>query len=155
MLGNCRGVHLSRIDEQWLRPLGDAAIFLAQHETQGHLADQIMGEGRFTQTDECRRVRKAAVEMLTSAPGVASRRPAEIGRLVRWALSNDPAVEAAVWRQIAQELRKRWDAETKPEVRRQIAGPLVQILSARLTPEEWLAFLRAQWQKFDGRESRQ
>jgi tetratricopeptide (TPR) repeat protein len=146
MLGNCRGISMNRIDDRWLRPLGDAAIFLAQHETQGYLADQIMTEGRFTRTDECRRVRKAVIDMLASPTGVASGRPAEIQRLVRWGLSNDPAVEPAVWRQIAQELRKRWDAETKPEVRRQIAQPLVQILSTRLTPNEWLAFLRVQWQ---------
>ena len=63
-----------RLDEQWLRPLADAAIFFARHETQGHVADRIMGDGRFTQTDQCRRVRKAAVEMLRDEIDRSSRR---------------------------------------------------------------------------------
>ena len=97
---------MNQIDEQWQRPLADAAIFFARHETQGHIADRIMNDGRFTQTDDCRQVRKAAVEMLVSATGVASYKPAEIQRLVSWAMPNDPAVEQQQWRQIAQRLRR-------------------------------------------------
>ena len=144
MLGNCYGIYMDRLDERWLRPLADAAIFFARHETQGNIADRIMGDGRFTQTDQCRRVRKAAVAMLESAMGVASYKPAEIQRLVSWAMANDPAVEQPEWRQIAA-LRKRWDEEKKPEVRRQLAQPLSANSSSRLTPEEWIGFLRVQW----------
>jgi predicted Zn-dependent protease len=145
MQGQCQGIYMNRLDEQWLRPMADAAIFFARHESLGHLADQIMSSGQFTQTDECRRVRKAAATML--AADVEKLKPNVIGRLVNWAMANDPAVEQQQWRKIADALRKRWDAEMDIGVKNQLAGPLVQILSSRLTPPEWIDFLRVQWQR--------
>ena len=145
MQGQCQGIYMNRLDEQWLRPMADAAIFFARHESLSHIADQIMNEWRFTQTDECRRVRKAAAAMLVA--DIEKLKPAVIGRLVNWAMANDPAVEQQQWRKIAEVLRKRWDAEKNIGVKNQLAGPLVQILSGRLTPPEWIDFLRVQWQQ--------
>jgi Flp pilus assembly protein TadD len=144
MLGNCNGIYMQRLDEQWLGPLADAAIFFARHETQGQVAERIMNDGRFTQTDECRRVRKAAFEMLQNE--IETLKPAAMQRLIGWAMHNDPAIEQKQWRKVAAQLRKRWDAEKKPEVKQQLAGPLVQILSCRVTPE-WIAFLRVQYEQ--------
>ena len=47
------------------------------------------------------------------------------------------------WKTIADNLRKRWDGEKKPEVRHELAQPLVRILSW-LGPEQALPFLRVQ-----------
>ncbi len=47
-----------------VRALGEAALFFARHPSQNHLASQIMGQSYFQQSDECRRVRKAAAGIL-------------------------------------------------------------------------------------------
>jgi predicted Zn-dependent protease len=144
-LGQGYDIHTNRIDEKWLTPLADATLFFARHKTQSYQADRIMGQSQFQQSDECRRIRKAAVEILLTE--IDNLKPAEIGRLVNWITPNDPAVEQPTWRKIADGLRRRWDAEGNPELKNQLGQSLVQVLSGRLTTEEWLSFLRVQIEK--------
>ena len=68
-LGQGYNLYTNRIDERWLKPLGDAAIALARHSSAASVADQIMGNYYFQQSDECRRVRKAALRMLLDEVG--------------------------------------------------------------------------------------
>ncbi|MCY2995196.1 MAG: VIT domain-containing protein [Planctomycetota bacterium] len=143
-LGQGYNLYTDRIDERWLKPLADAALFFARHPTQASTADQIMSHGRFVQSDPCRRVRKAVLEILKA--DVEKLTPEEAQRLVGWIMSNDPAVEQDVWHKLADRLRRRWSAESDPEVKQRWAPPLNQILSGRLPTEEWLAFLRLQYQ---------
>ncbi|MHC4180928.1 MAG: tetratricopeptide repeat protein, partial [Planctomycetota bacterium] len=100
---------------------------------------------QFQGTDQCRKLRKRFVGVLTAEIG--SLKPVEIERFVGWIWPNDPAVEAQVWRRIAAALEKRWSAESDPKVKHQLAQPLVRILSGRLDAEEHLAFLRKQLQE--------
>ena len=105
--GQGSGLHTDRIDERWVKPLGEAVLFFARYPSQGYLADRIMWQSSFNRTDECRRVRKVAADILVKEIGQLS--PAEIDRYVKWISANDPAVEKETWKKIAGVLRKRWD----------------------------------------------
>jgi len=143
-LGQGHNMYTNRIDERWLKPLAEAALFFARHEFQIYTAERIMGNGNFQQSDECRGVRKAIVGILTAEMG---KLPTErIRYYVNWIMPNDPAIEPQVWKQIASELQKRWSAEPKPELKHQIAQTLIQVL-ARGDVKELLDFLRLQVQQ--------
>ena len=141
-LGQGYGMRTNRIDQQWLDPLADAVRFFARHETGSSIANQIMNHSQFRQSDQCRRLRKRFAGVLEAE--IATLKPVEIERFVNWIWPNDPAVEAGVWRRIATGLHRRWSAESDPQLKHQLAGPLVKILSGRLTAKEHLAFLRQQ-----------
>ena len=138
-LGQGYNLNTQRIEEKWQRPLADVALALARHPALGSLADEIMGRWQFQQSDECRRVRKAALQMLRGE--IEKLTPEQIQRLVNWISSNDSAVELPEWQKIAAGLRRRWEAEPKREVRRQLGGILVGVLG-HVGPQETLAFLR-------------
>jgi tetratricopeptide (TPR) repeat protein/outer membrane lipoprotein-sorting protein len=144
-IGQGYNLNADRIEERWLLPLGDAALFFAKSETQQGIAYSIMNNWRFQQTDQCRRVRKSAAELLKSE---LEKLPADqIQRYISWIMPNDRALEQEVWKRIAAELHKRWAAETDPDVKARLAQSLVQVLSSRIGVEEYLAFLREQWEK--------
>jgi len=132
-----------RPDQRWSEPLAGIAERFAADAAHADVADWIMGNGQFQQTDACRRVRRNVARRLVDEIGTL---PSErIRALVGWIWPNDPAVEERQWRRIARGIEKRWeDAQLDAAVRNQLAGPLVQILSGRLTAEEHLAFLRRQ-----------
>lgn len=141
-LGQGYNLHTNRIEERWFGPLAEAALFFATHESHSHIADRIMGQWRFRQSDACREVRRKTVKMLTDQIGTL---PAgRIQALIGWAMANDPAVEAQVWRRLAKVLEERWAAEDDTNVKGQLAAPLIRIRSSQLTAKEHLAFLRRQ-----------
>ena len=141
-LGQGHDLYHQRIDERWHQPLAETAEFLATHPSHAQFADRIMSDWRFTPTDACRQVRRTIVIRLVRD---IERLPAErLSSLVSWVLPNDPAVEQPQWRKIAEGLERRWAAEPDPRIKNQLASPLLQILSARLTAEEHLKFLRRQ-----------
>ena len=141
-LGQSYAMYTNRLEDRWLTSLADTAEFFAAHATQMHVADRIMNHWRFQQTDACRRVRSTTFQRLrreTSGLPVG-----RLQTLVGWVIPNDPAIEAPGWRQLAKALERRWDTETDPDARQQVAAALIQVLSSRLTPEEHLRFLRRQ-----------
>jgi predicted Zn-dependent protease len=141
-LGQGYNLYTNRIDERWFKPLGDAAIALAQRPSAASVADQIMGNWYFQQSDECRRVRKAALRMLLDEIG---KLPVDqLQRLVNWVSPNNPAVEKEAWQKIAAGLRARWDAEADWRVKNQLGAMLSQVLQGHIGAEAWLDFLRLQ-----------
>ncbi len=141
-LGQGYNLYTNRIDPQWFKPLADAAICFARHPAAGSVADQIMGNYYFQQSDECRRVRKAALRMLLDEIG---KLPVDqLQRLLNWISANDPAVEKEAWQKIAAGLRSRWDAEPDWQVKNQLGGMLAGVLQNHIDAETWLAFLRMQ-----------
>ncbi len=98
---------------------------------------------RFRQTDAGREARQNAGRL----PGQGHRQAlSEPGHpLVDWVWS-DSGLEQENWKKLADRLRKRWDAEKKPEIKHQFAQSLVRILGL-LNPEDTLAFLRIQWKQ--------
>jgi tetratricopeptide (TPR) repeat protein len=142
-LGQGYNLYTNRIDDRWLKPLGDAAIAFARHPSAASVADQIMGNWQFQQTDECRRVRKAALRILLD--GIDKLPLDQLQRLLNWVSSNDPAVEQAAWQKIAAGLRTRWDAEADWQVENQLGGMLAGVLQGHIGVDAWLDFLRTQW----------
>jgi predicted Zn-dependent protease len=138
-LGQGYNLRTNRIDEKWHRPLADIALALARHPTLGALADEIMDARQFHESDECRRVRKIALRTLRDE--IEKLTPEQIQRLVNWISAGDPAVELPEWKKIAAGLRRRWEAEPKREVRRQLGATLVGVLG-HVGPQEQVAFLR-------------
>ncbi|MHC4400407.1 MAG: VIT domain-containing protein [Planctomycetota bacterium] len=144
-LGQGHNLYMNRLDERWLDPLAETALFFARHEHQLQTANRIMSHYRFRRTDACRRVRKTIAGVLTAE--VDQLEPDQIVRLVGWIIPNDPEIEPQAWKRIAAGIQRRWAAEAKPEIRQQLSRPLVQILSSRIGTEEHLAFLRRQWKE--------
>ncbi|MBN2473222.1 MAG: hypothetical protein JXB62_01340 [Pirellulales bacterium] len=144
-LGQGYNLYTNRIDERWLEPLAQTALFFARHPSHASTADQIMGHHRFRDSDACRQVRRKVAAIVVAE--IETLEPDQVRRLVDWIWPNDPAVEARAWKRIADVLQQRWSNESDLEARHQLAQPLVKILSGRLTPEEHLAFLRRQVQE--------
>jgi predicted Zn-dependent protease len=141
-LGQGYNLYTNRIEERWLTPLADAALYIARHGTSLGAADRILGHGPFTQTDECRRVRKAVAALLTAE---IDRRPPELlGHYVSWVLPDDPALGKEAWKQIADGLRARWATERDPQRKHQLGQTLVQVLRQRAEAGELIAFLHRQ-----------
>ncbi|MGA2032621.1 MAG: VIT domain-containing protein [Thermoguttaceae bacterium] len=159
-LGQGQNLYTNRIEPKWFKPLADAAICFARHPSAGSVADQIMGQYSFQQSDECRRVRKAALRMLLdtskgdSPVFVATKRslgpelgqspelPVEqLQRLLNWI---DPIAEEEAWQKIAAGLRGRWNAEPDWQVKNQLGAMLARVLHEHIGVDPWLAFLRTQ-----------
>ncbi|MEE8451956.1 MAG: hypothetical protein V3R99_08575, partial [Thermoguttaceae bacterium] len=140
--GQGYNLYTNRLDERWLDPLAEVALFFARHKTQSYLASRIMSQHQFQQSDQCRSVRKQIARVLKAEIDTLSAE--QIERLVNWIWPNDPAVETPVWKQIATGLRKRWEAESDPKIKNQFAQPLILILSNKIGADEHLAFLRRQ-----------
>lgn len=140
-LGQANRVHGDRLDPRWRKPLAEVALFFARHETHVYLADMVLGNGRFRETDECREVRKALAATLQA--DLAELTPEQLGRFINWTGQGDPVLTAEAWSALAERLRKRWAAEPLPEVKHRLAQPLLQLLS-RGQATEVLAFLRRQ-----------
>ncbi|MDZ7618600.1 MAG: hypothetical protein U1E05_16470, partial [Patescibacteria group bacterium] len=142
-LGRGYNLYTDRIDDRWLEPLAETALFFADHPSHAHVADTIMTHHhQFQQTDACRSVRTVALGRLED--GIGTLAPPVVDRYANWLLPNDPAVETGTWRTLAAALRKRWDAEKDDAQRHQLGATLGQILSDSLPADEYLAFLRAQ-----------
>jgi predicted Zn-dependent protease len=143
-LGQGHGIHMQWIEPRWLQPLAGVALRLAAHPSLAHVADRIMNDWRFRQTDAARSVRSGALEMLQA--GVDKLSPRVLQRLVRWMMSGEPAVEKSTWKELAAALYKRWQATESTREKHALGATLVQVYSGRLDVEEHLAFLREQLQ---------
>jgi predicted Zn-dependent protease len=144
-LGQGHSLYSNRIEERWLVPLGQAVLYFARHGTQLDLANSIMSSNPFQQSDEVRRVRKATPDILSAELDKLT--SLQIQYFVGWISPNDPPVESAVWKKLADGLRRRWAAEPKPEVKNQLAQVLVQVLTNHASAAELVAFLHRQWRE--------
>jgi predicted Zn-dependent protease len=142
MLGRGHDLHTNRVEERWLVPLAQAALFFARHDTQSALADQILWQHYFSRSDEGRRVREQAVMILAAE---IDQLPAEqVQRFVYWTRSHE--IEPAAAKKIADGLRRRWANEAKADVKHVLGHALFTYLSHH-DADEVLAFLRLQLQK--------
>jgi hypothetical protein len=142
-LGEGYDRNTNRFDPKWLAPLADAALCFAGHASTGEVADEIMGQSTFRQSDECRRVRKAALRALLDEMDKLPVEP--LRRYLKWISANDPAVEDPAWQKIAAGLRARWEAEPDWKVKDQLGGMLAGVLYSHFGVEPWIEFLRTQF----------
>ncbi|MBC8117785.1 MAG: tetratricopeptide repeat protein, partial [Candidatus Saccharimonas sp.] len=140
-----QGYNLSsnRVEEHWHPTLSELALFFARHDAHLPIVGTILQSSRFSSTDAARVVRKALANRLVAEIDTMSL--AQIDYFVTWVWS-DSGTERDDWKKVAAGLRKRWDAEKKPDVRHRIAQPLYRVLSW-LSPAEVLSFLRVQWKE--------
>jgi tetratricopeptide (TPR) repeat protein len=128
------------MEEQWRAPLEGTAMALAAQQFHADAAEQIMNNSEFQKTEQCRRVRKAALAILQTQ--IDKLTPCVVQRLVDWAMVDDPPVEPTVRKGIAAALHKRWLTEPNPDRKDALGATLVQIYSGPLFAEDHLAFLR-------------
>ncbi len=133
-------LHTNRVEERWHAPLAETVRFFAKRDEHHNILGTIMYSSRFSNTDVARAVRKELAELLVKE--IDTLPAARIDALVNIVWS-DAGLERDDWKKIATALRKRWDAEKKPDAKHRIAQPLVRVLSW-LGPAESLAFLRVQ-----------
>jgi tetratricopeptide (TPR) repeat protein len=137
-LGRGHNLYTNRIQERWLAPLAEVALSCGRRPDELDVARNIM-QSSFSSSEDCRRVRKTITDILISELDRLT--VSQLQDFVSWSLADDPPVAPEVWKQVADGLRKRWLAETKPHLRDQLSGVLVQVLASRATPAELLAFL--------------
>jgi predicted Zn-dependent protease len=144
-LGQGHNLYTNNIDERWLKPLADAALFFAKTKYNQSYADSIMNHWRFQQSDQCKKLRNAAADILKSDTEKLSADPLQ--RYINWAMSSDPPLEKETWKRLADELHKRWTAEIEQPAKDRWAGMIVQVLSSKIGFEQHLAFLREKLEK--------
>ncbi|HEY7424476.1 MAG TPA: VIT domain-containing protein [Gemmataceae bacterium] len=141
-LGQGHNLHTNRIEERWLKPLADAALFFVRRNDTFALADRILSSGQFQQTDEFKRVREALLADLTTR--IDTLNPTHLLQpYLHWIGAGTPTV----WKQIGDGLHKRWSAENDAEKKHRIGQALVQALSHQDNSAVLLAFKHEQWQK--------
>ena len=141
-LGEGYAIRTNRLDERWLDPLAETVRFFARHETQAAIAERIMNNDSFRDSDQCRQLRREYLAVLTEE--IATLKPAEISRFVGWVMANDPAVENDTWQPIATRLQERWAAETDPDAKASARRSRWCKSCPSRFPDEYLAFLRRQ-----------
>lgn len=140
MLGNAHQLWSNRVEERWLAPLAQAALFFARHETHYSITGQILGNQHFRASEEAPTVRKKLGAILT---GQIDKLPTDqVRRFVGWMKDED--IAPAAWKKIAATLRQRWDKETKDRPKDALGESLVSVLSRQEEPAELLEFLRVQ-----------
>jgi hypothetical protein len=140
--GDRWNLNVYRFEEQWLAPLAVAARRFALHPHHANIAQEILGDWRFSDTDEADGVRRDLFARLQAE--VETLTPSQLGVLVTWTIGQTPAQDNLQWKAIAEAIRKRWDAAPDAKAKHALSGPLVSIYSSRFADSEYLPFLRAQ-----------
>jgi predicted Zn-dependent protease len=138
-LGQGYNLYTNRIEERWLAPLAQAVLFFARHEAQWTIADRIMGHGQFQKSDDCRRVRMTIAEVLNT--DLNKLNAGQVALFVNWIMPDDPALEPAMWKRLADKLRERWNTEKEDDSKHRVGEALNVILAAKAEAPERIAFL--------------
>ena len=141
-LGQGYNTWSDRIEERWLRPLADAALFFSRHADRLSVAGTILNHNTFERSDECRRVRRALTARLVDDLNQLTHE--QISSFVSWVLPDDPTVGADSWKKIAADLQNRWSGEKDEGRKHDLGQTLARVLQQRVGTGEWLAFLHRQ-----------
>jgi predicted Zn-dependent protease len=139
-LGQGHNLYTNRIEEDWLKPLADAALSLARQDDKLALADQIIRSWQFQQSEEAPRIHKELLSELKV--GIDKLTPERIAQYVQWITT----ANAAAWEPVAEGLRKRWSAEADAGKKHQLGQSLARVLRLQGDTPALLAFLHKQWQ---------
>ncbi len=136
-----QGRHFSdnRVDERWHAALAETALHFAHREDPARIAETILQNGYFANTDAGRAARKTLGQELLK--GIATLPTERIARYAAWA---DQALETDEWATIAAALRRRWAAEKTPDAKHALGQSLIGVLH-RFIGDDDLNFLREQW----------
>jgi len=142
-LGQGHNLYTGKIEERWLAPLAEAALFFSRDNAHLQTAGTIFHHWRFTSSDAGRAASKSLLGILVKEIDKLS--AAQINSFISW-LWSDINTEVQVQQQLVAGLRKRWDAEKNLDIKHTLAGVLVRILTLK-SVDESLPFLRAQWKQ--------
>ena len=91
-------MYTNRIEDRWLAPLGQAALFFAQNPDDQSIAQQIMSHHTFAASDEGRRVRKQLAVVLSRDLGKLT--PQQLEYFTNWIGDDDLKGSSVTWKQI-------------------------------------------------------
>jgi tetratricopeptide (TPR) repeat protein len=134
--------YTNRVEERWHASLAQLVSFLARDTEYIATINKILNSN-YRSTDSAAEVRKALAVILNKEADKLT--PEQLVAFIDWVWSN-AEITTDEWKKITAEIRKRWNAEKKPDVKDQFANPLLRILS-RISNEEYLSFLRTQWKE--------
>jgi Flp pilus assembly protein TadD len=143
MLGNGYQLYSNRVEPRWRAPLAGAVLFFARHKTHATVAEQIMWQSQFTQTEEAQQLRRKLAGILTAE--VDKLPPEAIQRLLGWLNADD--AEPAAWARVLAVLRQRWAGAVDLDLKHALGQALVTALTRHAEPADLLAFLRLQLQE--------
>jgi tetratricopeptide (TPR) repeat protein len=142
-LGGAWNHWTNRIDESFVKPLGDAARHLARRDDPaGDLAFEILGDWRFSRLDEDRAIRDELRADLFSERWLAATSPSRLARFARIVGLGPDDTAAEDFAVLAKAVEGRFDRASDPEERRAFADLLVGFLDQRGDAERAAAFLR-------------
>ena len=135
--GYYNGYH---IDQRWLDHFVETAVFYCADKDHVSIAEQIINDWRFNQTEGNQKVRTALAKMFAEKFDRLDLN--EINRFINWLRGNDALVSKKQWRDYARRLEERYAAELNKDSKNQADQTVANILSFSAEPEEYMAFLR-------------
>jgi predicted Zn-dependent protease len=142
-LGRGHNLYTDRLDQRWLKPLGEAGLFFADQPKSYNLADHILAQWQFQQTDEGRQARAQLFDRVVRQLGDLP--TPRLIHLLALVMYGPPEADKAAWAKVATELKVRWSNTSDQSLKHQLGASLGQVLSARVGADEYLDFLRLQW----------
>ncbi len=142
LCGSAYRVNRNDIPERFLQPLANLVKRFALDAENYRFAQRPMQDHRFVGTETARKLRAHFTKVM--AKRAAKLQVAELYRLYSWISRNDPAVDQEIWESIAETLIKRWSSKKQRAERDSFSSLIVNLTSAQLGADSWLAFLRRQ-----------
>lgn len=141
-LGRTDRGYSNTVKLKWMKPLAKVVLALARNQTHYSLASLIMSNTNFSQSDEGIKVRRQVVQLLQEE--VERLEIVELGVILGWAMSGQVQVEREVWIDLASRLEARWAAEESDATRHSLGASIANLLSTKVSTDEYLRFLRHQ-----------
>jgi Flp pilus assembly protein TadD len=138
LMGNAYQLYTNRIEERFLVPLAQAALYFGQTPSHAVIAKQIVGNYQFQRSDEGRTVIKAFADIL--AAQVDKLPVVQVQQYLAWVGADD--LDAAAWQKIVATLRQRWNAERDEQLKHTWGEAIIGVLGHHGGADETLAFLR-------------
>ncbi|MCE9564870.1 MAG: hypothetical protein K8U57_22780 [Planctomycetes bacterium] len=142
-LGQGYNLNSNHIQERWLAPLAEAALFFARDDAHLNTMNTILQQWRFVNTDAGLAAKKSIAVILQKETDKLS--VAQISRFVDL-ISSGAIMELDNLQIVAAGIRKRWDVEKKPEIKHLLGQSLVRVL-LMLRHDGLISFLRTQWKQ--------
>ncbi len=142
-LGDGQNLWMRSIPLEWRGPLADLARRGARSEVRdGGPAGAILGDWRFRQTEEGRRLREELTTAVSAEGTIASlslrRLTLHVQRL-EWGAGE---MDDATWRRVVDALLARWRATSDPADAEIVSGLVRRVFGARERTADLLSFLR-------------
>ncbi len=134
------GYGTEKARDHWQRQLIETAAFFARNEAHVSIADWVLDNWQFRQSEACREAKAKLGKIL--AENFDRMNVKEINRFVEWLRGEEKIVDKNAWKTYARRLHERAVAESDTEHKYQLLQAARNIYSFSLESAEYLAFLR-------------